>query len=85
LSEAKEEIFKSLTLNISVQNINKEFTDELALKIEQNKGKVALNIKLYNKEEKIWIEMFSRKHFININEQFIDFLKKNPNIEYKIN
>ena len=90
LSEAKEDLFKSITLNIPYKKVSKELVDELLNEIEktqskEEKGKTAVNIKLYSREENINIDMFSRKNFININKNFIDFLKKNPNIEHKIN
>jgi len=90
LSEVNEDIFKSITLNIPYAKVSKQFVDELLNEIErtqskETKAKTSLNIKLYDREEKISVDLFSRNFFININKHFIDFLKKNPNIEHKIN
>ncbi len=90
LSEVNKEIFKSITLNIEYNKVSKQLVDELLNEIEKTQSKnekanTSLNIKLYDKEQKMTVDLFSRNFFININKHFIDFLKKNPNIEHKIN
>ena len=85
LSELKDEIYKSITLNIPMEVINKQFVNNLHKFIDENKGKTSLNVKIYKKDEKIWVDMFSRKYFVNINKNFIAILEKSSNIEHKIN
>jgi hypothetical protein len=43
---------------------------------KNNKGKLLLNIKLFDKIKKSQLDMFSRTYRVELNDEIIDFLEK---------
>nr|MBC8146816.1 hypothetical protein [Bacteroidota bacterium] len=84
LSSIKEELVNNIILDIPVSVINPEMIDEFFLLIERNKGKVNLKIKIYDEQNKIALDMFSRKFKIKLSDDFLNYLDEKQFIEYKI-
>ncbi len=85
LSSVKDELVKSVTLKIDVQNISAEMINELQRLVQENKGGTELRFLLLDPEEKISLPMFSRTMRIRLNHELTDFLDDYPGIEYKVN
>ena len=84
LSEKREQI-KKLAIKIPVDKLTQELIDELKNQIERNKGKSELNFLIYDPENtKIWVNMFSRNHHIQVTPEFMKYLDNHPNLEYKM-
>ncbi len=84
LTEVRQS-FKTLSIKISIDDINDTFIKELIQNIEKNKGKTLLKLIIYDTEKKVSISMFSRTHSIFASNEFIEYLKENPVVEYKLN
>lgn len=84
LADVREQMIKTLTLNISLEKIHQEFVEEVLNQIKENKGKTLLKFKVYDPVEKIAVELFSRSYRIEMTPSFIGFLNKNSFLEFKI-
>lgn len=85
LPNVKEELIKTISVEIPVSEITPEFIDEFDGIIEENKGKTLLKFSIYDNEGEYLIELFSRTKRIYLSDNLIDFLEKNDNIGYKLN
>ncbi|HNQ66762.1 MAG TPA: DNA polymerase III subunit alpha [Bacteroidales bacterium] len=81
LSEIKDTLFSKLTLQISVENINEEFINDVLSLVKKNKGKINLNFALFNSVDNTSVKLFSRTERIGLTEEFIEFLENNPYVE----
>jgi DNA polymerase-3 subunit alpha len=85
LSSVKDELIKSVTLKINIENLNEEMINELKDLIKENKGETELKFLFLDKENKISLPMFSRTTRVRLNNDLISFLDDHPGIEYKVN
>lgn len=84
LPNVKEEMVKSISLIVPLQMV----TDQLILEILQHsdsKGKISLKFKIVDTKDNIVVDLFSRNTRVNINEEFINYLKGSEGIEFKLN
>ena len=85
LSSVKDELIKSVTLKINIENLNEEMINELKDLIKENKGETELKFLFLDKEDKISLPMFSRTTRVRLNNDLISYLEDHPGIEYKVN
>lgn len=86
LAEVKDDLIKTISLKIPLENLTQNLIKEIDSLTESNKGKINLKFLIYDQQEKVWIEMFSRSHRVKLTGDVVDFLKNNTEIEtYKIN
>ncbi len=84
LTDARKTI-KNITIKIFINNINDELLGNLQKQIENNKGKTLLKFQIYDTEDNLNINMFSRTNSVYLSNEFIDYLKNNSDFEFKIN
>ncbi|MDR1056579.1 MAG: DNA polymerase III subunit alpha [Prevotellaceae bacterium] len=84
LGNACDEMIKSLTISMPMNNVTSFFVDELKEVTVNNKGKVELRFKLVDPEDNISVELFSRKFKIAITKDFIAYIQ-NDDFKYSIN
>lgn len=85
LSDVREDFIKSLQFNVALETLTEEWYGKIKEQVEQNPGKVLIKFKVIDQEDKIALNMQSRSFQVEINENFLDFLNKNPEFEYKVN
>ena len=85
LSDAREELIKSISLDIPLSFINSNTVDELSELTEKNKGEVLMKFRVIENEENIAVSMFSRSRKIALSKEVMDFLDRHPDIEVRIN
>jgi DNA polymerase-3 subunit alpha len=85
LSSVKDELIKSVTLKIDIENLNEEMINELKDLIRENKGETELKFLFLDKEDRISLPMFSRTIRVRLNNDLISYLDDHPGIEYKVN
>ena len=83
LANTKDEFIKELVINVPVKRINPEFRKELLKQLKEHKGNKMLSLNVLDYENKISVEFFSRKHKIDVNPGFLEFLERN-NLECKV-
>ncbi len=84
LHEAKDKMIRSVDLKIQLDKLSNELISEIELKAQEFKGSKPLKFVVFEPVSKIWIRMFSRSYKIDVNKDFVEFLDKHPDIEYKI-
>ncbi|HOZ30738.1 MAG TPA: DNA polymerase III subunit alpha [Bacteroidales bacterium] len=81
LSEIKDSLFSKLTLQISVENINEDFINDLMALLKKCKGKINLNFAIFNSVDNTYVKLFSRTERIGLTDELIEFLENNPYLE----
>ena len=85
LSEVREKYIKSVTVNLPIDKLNKSVIDKFENLTKNNKGKALLKFYVYNPEDNMNIEMFSRSIKINFTDDFLDFFEEEMDFGYRIN
>ena len=83
LSEVFEKFAKSVTVSISFSDINSDFIARIRDLAKLHKGKCSLFFQITDDEEKIFVELPSRKLKIEVKE-FVIAMEKLEIIKYKI-
>lgn len=83
LSELRDTL-NSLSLKIPITGLDDELLTELLNQVENNKGKTLLKFLVFDPEKKIWVQLFSRSHKIEVTKEFADYLDNHPILEYKL-
>jgi DNA polymerase-3 subunit alpha len=78
------ENIKKVTLKLKLDDITDAIINEITKVAEKNKGKSLLNFVIHDPTEKVWINMFSRSSYINVNDKVIELLKEKEEIEFKL-
>ena len=85
LTEVKEEMIKSISLQVPLEKVSDDFINKLSEYTTSKNGHAMLRLLIYDKDEKINVEMFSRSQKINITDNFLKFLLNEQDIEFKLN
>jgi DNA polymerase-3 subunit alpha len=85
LANVREELINSITLYIQLSSLTKAMVSELSTLIHNDTGKTLLKVIIEDQDENIRLDMFSRNNRITVSDNFINFLLKHPEIEYKLN
>ena len=85
LSDAKEDLIKSISLEIPLSFINPNTIASLNEITEENKGDILLKFRVIEKEDNISVNMFSRAKKIRLSKEIMNFFEKNPEIEIRLN
>ncbi len=85
LANAKEDLIKSISLDIPLSYINREIVRKLSELTDNNKGEVVLKFRIIEKEENMSVSMFSRSKRISLTREVMNFIEKNPDIEVRLN
>jgi len=82
LSDVMEKLVKGISIKLPIAGLSDAMITELQQNIESNKGSTLLKFVIFDPEKKIWVQLFSRTHRVNINKEFIDYLENR--FEYKL-
>jgi DNA polymerase-3 subunit alpha len=85
LSSVKDDLIKSVTVRIKVEDVTGELIREISEILKDNQGETELKFLFYDSEDKISLLMFSRNIRIRLNNELISFLEDHPSLDYKIN
>jgi DNA polymerase-3 subunit alpha len=85
LSEVRKNYIKSVTINLPLHHLNERTIGEIELLAKNNKGRALLRFNVYDTENNMQIELFSRSTKINLSDSFLKFFDKKPDIGYRIN
>lgn len=89
LSEMREKMLKSITLNIPLKDISESFIKNLDLLVKENTkekdGTCYLKINVMDAEEGIQLTLPSRKVRVNPDNSFLSTIQNIPNVTYKLN
>jgi DNA polymerase-3 subunit alpha len=85
LADVREDMIKSLILTMPLKRIDDQIINDLEKFADQKQGSARLKIMVHDREENIYIEMFSRTKKINLSDDLIKFLEEQPEIDFKLN
>ncbi|MFH2144035.1 MAG: DNA polymerase III subunit alpha [Bacteroidota bacterium] len=83
LSEIREKI-RNIIIKIPIDALTDELINDIDSYVKKNKGKTTLKFFVVNHADNVSIEMFSRSNSVYVSNEFIGFLQRNTDIEYKI-
>ena len=88
LSEVRDELIKQVNLKLKIENVSDQLIEnfmKFVKKPEKNhKGKL-LHFSIVDTETNVMVDMFSRNQYIEISDDFFQFMEDNTEIEYKLN
>ncbi len=84
LHEAKDKMIKSIDIKLRIDRLTQELITEIENLAQKNKGNKSLKFLVYEPTTKVWVQLFSRSHKVNPVKEFIEFLDKHPDVEYRI-
>lgn len=76
LPDLRKKYFSNILLYIKSEEINTDFIKRIKDISKNNKGNLLLNIKLFDNQNKTYLNMFSRSYKIELNDEVIEFLEK---------
>jgi DNA polymerase-3 subunit alpha len=85
LSEMREKLVSKITLQIPLTELDETTVTELSALVKNNSGNSLLYFQIIGEESHMRIELFSRPARIQVNRHFIDYLRDNLLIDFKIN
>ena len=85
LADVKEQIVKSITITFEVMSFTQDVYEYIADYVAQHPGNCKLLFNIKDAENGFSLELVSRKNGITVEQEFIDYIKSLPNIEYKLN
>ncbi len=85
LSEMRGKLVTKTTLQISLSELNDTIIAELTDLVKNNSGNSLLYFNIIDEKSHMNIQLFSRSNKIQVNKKFIDYLKDNLLIDFKIN
>ena len=85
LSEIKESSIKSITLSFAVEQLTPQIVDDLMEYIREKPGKSKIYLNIRDIEHEFTLSLVSLDYSINIDQNFIDYVKGLPGFEYKLN
>ncbi len=85
LSEMKDKLVNKITLQMPLTELDDTVVTELSALVKNNYGNSLLYFNIIGEESHMNIQLFSRSTKIQVNKRFIDYLKDNLLIDFKIN
>ncbi len=85
LSDVKDKLVSKITLQISLDELNDSTVVELSALTKNNKGNSLLYFHIIGNEPHMNVRLFSRQTKVQVNKKFIDYIKDNLQIDFKIN
>ncbi|MEM1135605.1 MAG: DNA polymerase III subunit alpha [Bacteroidota bacterium] len=75
LSDIKDKLFKQVILKVDLEKINETFVSELVNLAETYAGKCDMKLEVFSENEKIKVDLFSRKFKVDPNIKFLEEAK----------
>jgi DNA polymerase III subunit alpha len=84
LHTIREKMSKSISLSLSVQQVNESLIQYLEEVLMAHKGECQVKVQLVDIEENITVELLSKRYRVNPENEFISKIKARPEVEIKI-
>ena len=85
LADVREDMIKSLVVTLPLKSIDEQIINEIDKYADQKQGSARLKIMVHDREDNIYIEMFSRNKKISLSNDLLKFLEEQPEIDFKLN
>ena len=84
LNNAREEMIKNLAIRIALDDLNDQIINDIQAHAEKSPGNARIKFSIYDENEGIAIDLFSRNTTIAVSNELISYLDDQPDIEYKV-
>ena len=85
MPEIKDKMVKSITISFDIMSLTDEIYEYIIDYAENHPGPSKLQLNIKDHEHEFTLELVSKSHDITVEYEFIEFLKEQENIEYKLN
>jgi DNA polymerase-3 subunit alpha len=85
LPDVREELIKTLMLRMPIIDVTSDIIGDLKKIVHKGPGKALLRFNIYDAEENINIEMFSRNQRVSVSDELLSYLAGRPDIEFRLN
>ena len=85
LSDVKDDEIKKITVSIPLSFITSEFVLEFSELIQKNPGKVDLSFAICDDDGQNRVNMQSRTMKVTVKKDIVNYIKNQPQLDYKIN
>lgn len=85
LADVREDMIKSLVVTMPLKRIDEGIITEIEKHTDQKQGSARLKFMVHDREDNLYIEMFSRSKRINLSDDLIRFLNEQPELDFKLN
>lgn len=85
LSDVRENYVKSVTVNLPLNKLNEKVIEGIDIMAKNNKGKTLLKFNIYDLENNMNIQMFSRTTRITLTDDILKYFTDELDITYRIN
>ena len=85
LSEVRSTYVKSITINMSLNVLDEKMVKSIDNLAKEYKGKATLKFNIYDPENNMHVELFSRTARVNPLDNFLKFFEDHPEMSYRIN
>jgi DNA polymerase-3 subunit alpha len=85
LPDVRDELIKSVMLRMPINNLGPDIISDLKRIVHKGPGKALLRFNIYDAEENINIEMFSRNQRISVSDELLSYLGSRSDIEFRLN
>jgi hypothetical protein len=82
LADVREKLVRSVDLIVDINRINSELIEEIDHYTVQEKGKL-LKFQVHDPESQMKVILFSRKKQVALTDEFMDYLKDNPEFDFR--
>ncbi|MCE4566015.1 DNA polymerase III subunit alpha [Maribellus sp. CM-23] len=85
LSDVRSNYVKSVTINMPISALNKKLVTDIDHLAKEHKGNALLKFVVYDPENNMQLEMFSRTAKVDPSDDFLSFFDDQPDVSYRIN
>ncbi|WP_167610298.1 DNA polymerase III subunit alpha [Maribellus sediminis] len=85
LDDVRSSYVKSITINVPIQVLTKKLVEDIQQLSEEHKGKALLKFNVFDPENNMHLEMFSRTTKVFPSDTFLNFFEDQSDMTYRIN
>jgi len=85
LSDVLDKLTKSITLRMSLYDIDEEFSNKFKAILEEHQGNHQLKLSVFDSDESVSLEMISRTHKVKISKELVKDINTLAEVQYKLN
>ncbi len=83
LADVREKLVKSVDISLNINQISEELIESFERHTVNERGKI-LKFQIHDPESNMKLNLFSRNRQVQLNDEFINYLKDNPGFEFRL-
>ena len=85
LSEIRDKMIKNIQLVVDMDMLTERLITDIEVLLQHNKGKANLKMQLWDRNQNVFINTFSKKYTVAIDNGLLEAFDKMDGVKYKIN